>query len=93
MTELGDNLEHLTQTYLHQDWDLEGDSLDEVLRAYREAEGEERARGVAADAEALARQNLGEDELAAVLAMDYPPSGEGLTYAQFLARVAEIETV
>lgn len=86
------HLDNFLNAYMHQDWDLCGDTLEAVVAAYAQDTSAEDA-GALRDEIALFLEAEGDRVEAAYSAL-YPnsvlPSGWGMTARQWLGRVAEL---
>ena len=74
----------------HQDWDIEGADVEEVLDAFI-AKDPHRIRGARDGAVELLARGLSEDELASYLEtrqLGYAPEGRGMTHREWLELVA-----
>lgn len=86
------HLDHFLDAYMHQDWQLFGDTLEAVVAAYAEDTSPEDAEALQGEI-ALLLAAVGDRVEPAYLAL-YPngvlPSGWGMTVEQWLRRVAEL---
>jgi CdiI immunity protein len=85
-------LRQLLGGWFHQDFDIDGDSLEEILAKCKSVTPEEEVLGVKLDIETLLR-NSGDDldnEFAGHFRSDIDPAGWGMTTREWLLRVHEI---
>ena len=87
-------LEMLLQGYLHQDWPLDAETVWDVVREFRRAEGPERVRELVDDIDAVLAQDLDEAALRELLVTTlggwYEASGDDMTYRAWLIRTRRI---
>ena len=83
----------LLSGYFHQDWDMEHRDADEVLAAAIAHAPADRLRAGVDELTELLGRGLSEPELEkllhSVLHLDYVPTADGLSYAQWLQQVRD----
>ncbi|EKM8121679.1 hypothetical protein FR731_03310 [Enterobacter hormaechei] len=82
-------LDHLIATYFNQDYDLFGETIEEVMDEYLKCEGPEYARGVVTDC--INFINTSKDlemEFLELYKFDFHPELWGITAKQFLTMIS-----
>lgn len=80
-------LRYLVGTYLHQDWDLDGQTVFEVLDHFVEEESRDTVKGVVEDLAAVHRAAFTEHQLESLLdayGLGYVPQGDGLDHRRLV---------
>lgn len=78
--------------WFNQDFDLAGETLEEIVSAYNAASSRADAQGVRSDIEAFmqdARDDL-DDAFARTFRPDVDPHGWGMTTREWLARIRDL---
>ena len=86
-------LNYLIGCWFHQDWDIEGDTLDAVIASFKKSEAPADWTETRADIERLLNryddQNLAR-EFIRLFRPDVDPEGWGMSTRQWLARIGEL---
>ena len=78
-------LDHLIGAYLNQDYELSGDTIEEVVQCFLNSEHQDAARGLAEDCRRfLADQAEPEKEFEQIYGADFTPRLWGVTTVSFL---------
>ena len=82
-------LDHLMGAYFNQDYDLYGETIEEVMDSYLSSEGADKAKGLIIDCANFAKDHpdveVTFDEL---YGFDFKPARWGITAQQFLDMIA-----
>ncbi|MGI4831120.1 MAG: contact-dependent growth inhibition system immunity protein [Janthinobacterium lividum] len=90
------HLDYLLESYFHQDFDIFGNTLAEVIAKYTEDESESERRGTISDIHRFLEQyGQTNDSLAGALERVFKPGviiegWEGLTSSQWLGKIARL---
>lgn len=83
-------LDHLMGAYFNQDYDLFGETIEEVMSQYLKSEGPEQARGLIRDCNQFINEHDDvELEFLELYQFDFNPSRWGITARQFLTMISE----
>ncbi|HGH4667716.1 TPA: contact-dependent growth inhibition system immunity protein [Enterobacter cloacae] len=82
-------LDHLMGAYFNQDYDLFGETIEEVMEEYLKCEGPENAKGLIEDCNNfINRTDDVELEFLNLYKFDFNPSLWGITAKQFLTMIS-----
>jgi hypothetical protein len=85
-------LRQLLGGWFHQDFDVDGDTLEEILAKFKSVTPEAEVLGAKSDIETLLK-NAGDDldqEFVRVFEPDVDPAGWGMTTREWLTRIDEL---
>jgi hypothetical protein len=91
---VSDQLKHLAQAYFHQDFDVDGASPSDVIKAFRDGEQQESVNELIAEIGNLLSSTTSESEIGGIwvhqYGASYEPDMDGMTYRDWLPEVQHI---
>lgn len=87
------NLKYFFSSYFHQDWDVEGDNISDIIKLFMECETQEIVQDVAIELKGLISKDLPENRLIQLInefGCFYDPSFEYDNFSDWLKKMHEI---
>ncbi|MEW5290311.1 contact-dependent growth inhibition system immunity protein [Erwinia papayae] len=78
------HLDHLMGAYLNQDYDLSGETIEEVVQCYIDSEGPDKSSGLTSDCIEFLKEADIEGRFKELYSSDFDPALWGITAQDFL---------